>query len=169
MVSRPASPGAATDLWIAVFDVLAFGDLRQIGADPFLADGAGHLYEGLVDPGDPCRLARRDRGPRECRRKRTGSSRQRGSRHSRHSFIANQSRASAAVTAFRVSPSASPSSNTAIASVALLREPGRLNCPIAPVRTAAHTLARPSAGRGKIALLIECHFAKSRISIHAIL
>ena len=78
MVSRPASRGAAADRWIAVFDVVAFADvlvivpvvfgrqdLQQIGAGPLFRDGARRPYEGLVDPGDPCRVARRDLAMRE--------------------------------------------------------------------------------------------------------
>ncbi len=55
----------------------------------------------------------------------TGRSRHRGSTRSIHSLIANMSPASAASTALRVNPSASPSSKVAAASVTLFREPRR--------------------------------------------
>jgi hypothetical protein len=76
------------------------------------------------------------------RRQRTGSSRHRGSRRSRHSFIANMSPASAA------------------ASVALLREPGRRPLGLADrpgSNGRPYPRPRPGAGRGQISSLIEEH------------
>jgi hypothetical protein len=117
--------------FVLVFDVVAgHRDLQQIAAGGLLPGSAGRPHEALVDPGDRCRLARRDlaageRGsdrihrPRQVLRRRfvnfavadgsddgsdnvIGRSWHRGSTRSRHSFIANKSPASAASTALRV-------------------------------------------------------------------
>jgi hypothetical protein len=152
-------------------------------------------------PVRPRRLARRDLARRECAGDRVhrpqdilrrhsadfavaggrdarqaqsdGRSRQRGSRRSRHSFIASMSRPSAAATALRVNPSASSSSNAAAVSIALLRKSGR-RPPGLPDRPGSngrpHPRPHPAAGRARTSLLIKeaslgCEFA---IFIHAI-
>jgi hypothetical protein len=50
-------------------------DLQQIAAGDLLLGSAGRSHEGLVDPGDRCRLARRDLAARERRRDRIHRSR----------------------------------------------------------------------------------------------
>jgi hypothetical protein len=49
------------DVFVRVFDIVAGRqDLQQISAGDLLHGSAGRSHEGLVDPGDRCRLARRD-------------------------------------------------------------------------------------------------------------
>jgi hypothetical protein len=158
-------------------------DLQQIAAGDLLPGSAGRSHEGLVNPGDRRRLARRDLAARERCRDRIHRSRQvlrrrfvnfavadgrerrqrepdrafmaRGSTRSRHSFIANMSPASAASTAPPVNPKASPSSKVAAASVALAREPRRRPAGL-PDRPGWNSRLRPRAGgRGTISSLIE--------------
>jgi hypothetical protein len=83
----------------------------------------------------------------------TGRSWHRGSSRSRQSFIANMSPASAASTALRVNPRASPSSKVAAASVALFREPRRRPAGL-PDCPGWNSRPRPRAGGGTISSLI---------------
>ena len=57
------------DVLVLVFDIVAGRqDPQQVALGDLLPGNAGRSHEGLVDPGDRCRLARRDLAARErCR------------------------------------------------------------------------------------------------------
>jgi hypothetical protein len=134
VAGRPASPGVISPQASAV--VTAF-----IARDTLCGDGSSISPLPMTASDDS------DNVP--------GRSRHRGSTCSRHIFIADMSPASAASTALRVNPRASPSSKVAAASGALFREPRRRPAGM-PDRPGWKSRLRPRAGgRGKTWSLIE--------------